>query len=76
MALIRPASLYDILVAWQADEIGYREALERAKLDTLDELYDAAELSGVPLSIDLKPAELEQARVVGAILRDLVRRAA
>lgn len=76
MALPRPASLHGILVAWQAGEIGYREALERAKLDSLDELYDAAQLSGVALSTDLDAAEREQARVVGAILRDLVRQAA
>lgn len=76
MPLSRPASLHEILVAWQDGAIGYREALARARLDTLDELYEAAELSGVALSGDLDPAEREQARMVAALLRDQVRRAA
>lgn len=76
MVLARPASLYEILIAWQAEEIGYREALARTKLDTLDELYEAAELSGVPLSSELDPAEREQALAVAELLRDQLRRAA
>ena len=72
MPLPRPATLHQLLVAWQAGEIGYREAMRRAQIETLGELYDAAELSGVPLSTDLWPEELEQARVVGALLREQV----
>jgi hypothetical protein len=71
MALSRPASLHDILTAWQAGAIGYREALERAKLDSLEELYEAAELSGVALSTDLDPTERDVARRIGQVLRDL-----
>ena len=70
MSVPHPATLHDLLVAWQAGEIGYREALRRARIDTLGELYEAAELSGVPLSKDLWPEEREQARIVGALLRE------
>lgn len=72
MALHRPATLHDLLIAWQAGAIGHREAMRRARIETLGELYEAAELSGVPLSTDLWPEELEQARVVGALLRERV----
>lgn len=70
MSVPRPATLHDLLIAWQAGEIGYREALRRARIETLGELYEAAELSGVPLSTDLWPEEREQARIVGALLRE------
>ena len=70
----RPASLYDLLVAWQAGEIGYREAMSRAGVDTLDELYDAAKLSGVTIRGDLTAAELSQASLVASLLRDQPRR--
>ncbi|MBC7987380.1 MAG: hypothetical protein H7X93_12050 [Sphingomonadaceae bacterium] len=64
-----PASLYTILVAWQAGEFGYREALTLSNIDTLDELYDAAHLSGVPIRTKLLPDEEVMARRVGALLR-------
>ncbi|HEX8389232.1 MAG TPA: hypothetical protein VF636_09455 [Sphingomonas sp.] len=73
MPVPRPATLHDLLVGWQAGEIGYREAMRRARIDTLDELYEAARLSGVELSTDLWPEEREQARIVGALLRDQLR---
>lgn len=76
MALPRPASLHDILIAWQAGEIGYREALDRSKIETLDELYDAAALSGVPLSAELDAVERAQATRVAALIRDQIRQAA
>lgn len=36
---MRLLTLHDILVAWQAGEIGYRRAMQLAQIDTLDELY-------------------------------------
>lgn len=46
---MRLATLNDILVAWQNDQIGYRRALELAQIDTLGELYEAGVLSGVEM---------------------------
>ena len=74
--LERPASLHDLLVAWQAGEIGYRQAMSRAKIETLDELYDAARLSGVAIGTDLTPGERASARAVADLLRDQPRREA
>lgn len=76
MSRSRPASLYDLLTAWQAGEIGYRGALARTKLDTLGELYDAATLSGVTLNTELNNAEREQARLLAPLLRDQLKQAA
>lgn len=70
------ASLHDLLVAWQAAEIGYREAMERAQIDTLDELYDAAHLSGVPISAALTPEEQRQVAAVVELLKGQRRREA
>lgn len=72
----RPASLHDLLVAWQAGDIGYREAMERAQIDTLDELYEAAHLSGVTISPELTPAERRQVSDVVDLLRRQERRQA
>lgn len=72
----RPASLHDLLVAWQAGKIGYREAMERAQIETLDELYEAAHLSGVAVSPDLTPAERRQVSDVVDLLRGQERRKA
>jgi hypothetical protein len=72
----RPATLYDLLVAWQAGQIGYREAMERAQIETLDELYEAAHASGVTISPELTPAERRQAAEVVPLLRRLERRKA
>ena len=63
-------SLHDILVAWQNDEIGYRRALDLAQIDTLDELYDAAALSGVALRVRLTDAEDASATLLAQLLRD------
>jgi len=72
----RPASLYDLLVAWQAGQIGYRQAMERAQIETLDELYEAAHNSGVTISRELTPAERRQAAAVVELLKGQERRKA
>jgi len=72
----RPASLYDLLVAWQAGQIGYRQAMERAQIETLDELYEAAHNSGVTISPELTPAERRQAAAVVELLKGQERRKA
>lgn len=74
--LKRPATLHDLLVAWQAGEIGYREAMERAQIETLDELYEAAHLSGVAISAELTPAERRQVTDVVDLLKGQERRKA
>lgn len=71
-----PATLYDLLVAWQAGQISYRQAMERAQIETLDELYEAAHNSGVTISPELTPAERRQAAEVVELLRGLERRKA
>lgn len=50
---MRLMTLRDILVAWQAGDIGYRRAMDLAQIDTLDELYEAAHLSGVKIRTKL-----------------------
>lgn len=62
-------SLHSILTAWQAGEIDYRQALELADIDTLDELYEAADLSNVPIRTRTKPIEGAQAEIVADVIR-------
>lgn len=62
-------SLHDILTAWQAGEMPYRTALDLAQIDTLDELYDAAELSGVPIRTCISEKENRQAKIVANLIR-------
>lgn len=62
-------TLHDILVAWQAGEIGYRRALQLARIDTLDELYEAAALSGVEIRTKLTSDEQAMARLVADLIR-------
>lgn len=66
---MRLLTLHDILTAWQAGEIGYRRALQLAQIDTLDELYDAANLSGVAIRTQPNAAEAAMAEIVGDLLR-------
>lgn len=70
---MRLLTLHDILVAWQADEIGYRRAMVLAQIDTLDELYEAAALSGVEIRTQLTPGESSMAKIVGELIRDQAR---
>lgn len=74
--VMRLATVHDILVAWQAGEIGYRRALELTQIDTLDELYEAAHLSGVEIRMELTPDEQAMAKVVADLIRDQVKRSA
>jgi hypothetical protein len=62
-------SLHDILVAWQAGEISYRTALDLTQIDTLDELYQAAALSGVALRTNLTADEKAMAEIVAPLIR-------
>lgn len=67
-----PLSLFDILTAWQDGRMDYRRALDLAQIETLGELYDAAELSGVPIRIAPSSDELRQAELVADLIRDQV----
>lgn len=66
-------SLHDILIAWQADRIDYREAMDRAQIDTLDELYAAATHSGVQIRTEPNDHELRQAEIVADLIRGQAR---
>lgn len=66
-------SLHDILVAWQNGDIGYRRALDLARIDTLDELYEAAHHSGVTIRSKLTGEEETQARIVAELIRGQAR---
>lgn len=66
-------TLHDILVAWQEDRIDYREAIRLAKIDTLDELYEAADLSGVEIRTTLHDFEDRQADLVADLIRGQAR---
>lgn len=70
---MRLLTLHDILVAWQAGEIGYRRALQLAQIDTLDELYDAAQLSGVAIRTRLTLDEEAMANIVADLIRGQAR---
>lgn len=66
---VKLLTLHNTLVAWQAGEIGYRRALQLARIDTLNELYEAAALSGV--QVRTKPTSDEQA--MAKVVADLIR---
>jgi hypothetical protein len=66
-------TLHDILVAWQAGEIGYRRAMQLAQIDTLDELYEAANLSGVAIRTRLTSDEEAMAKIVANLIRGQAR---
>ncbi len=66
---MRLVTLHDILVAWQSDRIGYRQAMQLAQIDTLDELYEAAHLSGVGIRSELSPDEAAMADIVADLIR-------
>lgn len=66
-------TVHDILVTEQAGEIGYRRALQLAKIDTLDELYEATALSGVQVRTKLTSDEQAMAQVVADLIRGQAR---
>lgn len=70
---MRLPTLHDILVAWQADEIGYRRALQLAQIDTLDELYEAAALSGVAIRTEPTAEETAMGNLVAELIRGQAR---
>lgn len=59
---------HDVLLAWQAGEIGYREAMELTSSESLFGLYHACRSSGVPLRRHLTQRELD---VVERVVADL-----
>lgn len=69
-------SLHEILTAWRDGRMDYRQAMDLAQIDTLGELYTAAELSSVRLPPEPSDEELYQAEIVSALIRDHVRREA
>lgn len=62
-------TLHDILTAWQEDRIDHREAMRLARIDTPDELHEAAELSGVAIRSGLHDAESQQADLIAGLIR-------
>ncbi len=70
---MRLLTLHDILVVWQAGEIGYRRAMELAQIDTLDDLYEAAHDSRVPISNNLSSDEKAMASIVADLIRGQAR---
>lgn len=73
---MRLLTLHDILIAWQAGDIGYRRAMQLAQIDTLDELYEAAHLSGVAIRAAPTFDEEAMAKVVADLIRGQARRKA
>ena len=66
-------SLHDILVAWQNGRMDYRRAMELVQIDTLGELYRAAENSGVEIRVEPNEHELRQAEMVAELIRGQAR---
>lgn len=66
-------SLHDILVAWQDGRMDYRRAMELAQIDTLGELYRAADNSGVEIRVEPSEHELRQAEMVAELIRGQAR---
>ncbi len=66
-------SLHDILLAWQAGKMDYRSAMEHAQIDTIGELYKAAEHSGVEIRMEPNEHELQQAEMVADLIRGQAR---
>jgi hypothetical protein len=62
-------SLHDILLAWQAGKMDYLSAMELAQIDTIGELYKAAEHSGVEIRTEPNEHELQQAEMVAELIR-------
>lgn len=62
-------SLHDILTAWQDGRMDYRHAMDLAQIDTLGELYRAAEHSGVAIRTEPRDHELRQAEMVAELIR-------
>jgi hypothetical protein len=62
-------SLHDILLAWQAGKMDYLRAMELAQIDTIGELYKAAEHSGVEIRTEPNEHELQQAEMVADLIR-------
>ena len=73
---MRLLTLHDILIAWQAGDIGYRRAMQLAQIETLDELYEAAHLSGVAIRAAPTSDEQAMANVVADLIRGQARRKA
>ncbi len=65
---LQTAAPNDILHAWQAGDIGYREAMHLTASESLFELYQACRSSGVPLR---KQCTRHELGVVDRIVADL-----
>jgi hypothetical protein len=63
------ATLNDILTAWQAGKISYRQALELTGIDNLFDLYQAAISSDVKIRTALIPREQRIADAVTAAIK-------
>lgn len=65
---LRAAAPHDILQAWQAGDISYRDAMGLTASESLLELYQACRSSGVPLRKRCTRHELD---VVEHVVADL-----
>lgn len=70
---MKTSTLFDILTAWQADKIGYQRAMQLAQIDTLDELYEAATLSGVKIRTKLNSDEKAMGKIIAELIRGQAR---
>lgn len=70
---MRLITLHDILVAWQTGNLGYRRAMQLAQIDTLDELYEAAQHSGVSIRSAPTVDEESMANIVADLIRGQAR---
>lgn len=66
----RPVTLGQVLRAWQEGVIDYRDAMQLSAVETLDDLYEAAHLNGVPIRTTLTATEREHALEVAPIIRE------
>lgn len=71
--IARVLSLHDILVEWQEGRMDYRRAMDLAQIDTLGELYVAAENSGVAIRFEPTEDELRQAELIADLIRGQAR---
>lgn len=64
-----PATLHDILTAWQRGDLGTRHAMSLAGVDTIADLYGAARSSAVPIRKELLAREKAAADRATAAIR-------
>ena len=71
---LAPASIHDLLVAWQAGRLTSRQVMGLTGIESFDELYLAARHSGVPLRKTLLAREKRAADFATAAIRERLSR--